>query len=135
MRKIIDTCCIVLLATLVAACAREDASPYPKQSWEDITVEIQTRPLRIEQPGMIEFLVIATRSQPRGPAHNLLVTIRIDEEGNWHQAIQDGHLGVYRRALPVRDPKSDVLSVRIQYDNREGLLRFPLAMGQAETTH
>lgn len=130
MRNITHICCAALLAALMAACAREDASPYPPQSWEDVTVEIETRPLRIESAGMVEFLVIATRG-PRRPAHNLLVTIRTDEAGNWHQAIQDGHLGVYRRALPVRDPASDVLWVRVQYDNREGILRFPLAVEPA----
>lgn len=128
MRKLAEICLIAVSLVLLAACAREDASPYPSQSWEDVVVGLETRPLRIDAAGMVEFLVIATRG-PRRPAHNLLVTLRIDDEGNWHQAIQDGHLGVYRRALPVPDPERDVLSVRIQYDNREGILRFPLAPG------
>lgn len=116
--------CSLLLA---GACARDDASPWPPQKWEDITVRLETRPLRITSPGMVEFLVVATR-EPRGPAHNLLVYIRTDQGGKWHQAIQDGHLGVYRRALAVRDPATDVLEVRIEYDNRVGTMHFPIAV-------
>lgn len=114
-------------ALLAGGCARDDASPWPEQRWEDIVIGLETRPLRITSPGMVEFLVVARR-EPRGPANNLLVNIRIDEEGRWRQAIQDGHLGVYRRAIAVEDPENDVLQVRIEYDNRTGILYFPLAI-------
>lgn len=115
----------MLAALLLFGCGQGGVEPYPPQVWEDITVQVETRPARIEE-GMIEFLVIATRP-PRRPAHNLLVYISIDDTGAWTQAIQDGHLGVYRRALPVTDAENNVLNVRILYDNRESVLQFPLA--------
>ncbi len=105
--------------------ARQPGSPA---GVEDITIEVETRPARVEE-GMIEFLIIATR-QPRRPAHNLLVFISIDDTGAWTQAIQDGHMGVYRRALPITDPANNVLNVRIRYDDRERTLEFPLAQSE-----
>ncbi len=114
---------------LLYGCGGERVSAYPSQLWEDITIEIETRPARVEE-GMIEFLVIATR-QPRRPAHNLLVFISIDDTGAWQQAIQDGHMGVYRRALMITDPASNVLNVRIRYDDRERTLQFPLVQTPA----
>lgn len=113
---------------LLYGCGQESIAPYPPQMWEDITIEVETRPARVEE-GMIEFLIIATR-QPRRPAHNLLVFISIDDTGAWTQAIQDGHMGVYRRALPITDPANNVLNVRIRYDDRERTLEFPLAQSE-----
>lgn len=76
-------------------------------------------------PGMNEFIVIATVEQ-RKPANSLIVSLRINEEGRWHQAIQDGNVGAYRRALLVKDPQQDNLFVQVDYDNRQGILMFPL---------
>lgn len=119
----------LLVCVLLYGCGRDGISPYPPQIWEDLVIEVETRPARVEE-GMIEFLIIASR-QPRRPAHNLLVFISIDDTGVWQQAIQDGHMGVYRRALQVTDPENNVLNVRIRYDDRERTLRFPLV--QEET--
>lgn len=119
----------LLITLLLYGCGRDGIAPYPPQMFEDVVVQIETRPARVEE-GMIEFLVIATR-EPRRPAHNLLVYISIDDTGVWQQAIQDGHMGVYRRALAVTDPESNVLNVRIRYDDRERILHFPLAQQEA----
>ncbi len=121
---------LTALLLLVAACGSRDVPPpFPVQQWEDIKVEIESRPPRLS-PGMNEFLVIATRP-PRKPAHDLIVSLRINDRGKWHQAIQDGHVGVYRRAILVPDPDNDVLAVRLQRDEREGVLYFPLRQQEA----
>lgn len=117
--------CTLLLCSLLSGCGGSGIAPYPPQIWEDLIIEVETRPARVEE-GMIEFLIIASR-QPRRPAHNLLVYISIDDAGAWIQAIQDGHMGVYRRALKVTDPENNVLNVRIRYDDRERTMHFPLA--------
>ncbi len=113
-----------ILVLVMAGCAPSDIPVYPSQKWEDITVTIETRPSRAKR-GMNEFLVIATRP-PRRPASDLIVSIRINDKGKWHQGIQDGHVGVYRRAIFVEDPEKDVLAVRLEHDDREGFLFFPL---------
>lgn len=119
---------VLLLAMLLAACGSSGPS-FPPQTWEDVQIELETRPPRLEE-GMNEFLVIATRGHAR-PAHDLLVSLAINNTDHWQQAIQDGHVGAYRRAMRVSDPASDVLFVRIEHDSREGILRFPLGEQQA----
>jgi hypothetical protein len=114
-----------MFALIVASCGREPMGVMPAKTWEDITIQVETRPPLLEK-GMNEFLVIATKLDRR-PAHNLLVSLRINEDGQWHQAIQDGEVGVYRRAINTAMPKTDVLFVRIARDNREGIFEFPLA--------
>ncbi|HHG90509.1 MAG TPA: hypothetical protein ENJ90_08535 [Devosia sp.] len=117
-------CCGVLIAMLLSACG-EPLPALPAQQWEDIIVQVETRPPQAV-PGMNEFLVVATR-KPRKPAHDLIVSMRINDEGRWHQAIQDGHVGVYRRAIRVSDPARDVLAVRLERDQRVGVLHFSLS--------
>ncbi len=114
---------LALLVGLVAACS-DPIPKLPDQSWADIKVTVETRPPTL-QSGMNEFIVLASRSSGIA-AHNLIVSLRVND-GRWHQAIQDGHVGAYRRAVMVGNPKSDVLFVKIEDDNREGVLRFPLA--------
>lgn len=115
------------LVLLLAACGGS-APSLPVQNWEDVQVEVETRPPLLE-PGMNEFVVIATRG--KRPASDLIVSIAINDTERWHQAIQDGHVGAYRRAVRVPDPVNDVLFVRIEHDNRQGILRFPLIAQRA----
>lgn len=98
----------------------------PAQTWDNMRIQIETRPPRL-QKGMNEFLVVASKGKDNGiPAHDLIVSLAINDSDHWEQAIQDGFVGVYRRAMPVSDPANDVLLVRIEHDKREGILRFPL---------
>jgi len=60
---------------------------------------------------MNEFLLIANHQQ-RGFINNLLVEVRTDG-GAWKQAMPDGALGVFRRALPVNDIHHALLHVRL----------------------
>lgn len=115
---------LILPALVLAGCAPSDIPVYPTKKWEDINITIETRPSRAER-GMNEFLIIATRP-PRRPASDLIVSIRINNTGKWHQGIQDGHVGVYRRAVFVEDPEKDALFVRLEHDDREMILQFPL---------
>ncbi len=116
---IISSLCLIL-----SACDSTPVPSMPAQTWEDVKIQVETRPSQISR-GMNEFLIIASR-EGRKPVHNLIITLRINEEGRWNQAIQDGHVGVYRRAIAVGDPGTDVLYVRIERDNRQAILRFPL---------
>lgn len=110
------------LTVMLIGCGAS-APSFPPQTWEDVQVDLETRPPWLE-PGMNEFIVIATRG--KRPAHDLIVSLAINNTERWQQAIQDGHVGAYRRAIRVPDPASDVLFIRIEHDNRQGILRFPL---------
>lgn len=96
----------------------------PPQSWADFQINVETRPTQAIA-GMNEFIILATREKGK-VANKLIISLRINEEGQWHQAIQDGYVGAYRKALLVKNPQQDILFVRIEYDNREGILAFPL---------
>ncbi len=119
---------LVAVVMLGACGAGDNAWAPPPQSWQDLTIRIETRPVQLRQ-GMNEFLVIANRQQ-RGFTSDLMVDVRTDAS-EWRQAMPDGALGVYRRALPVRDLQHDRLYVRLQRHGERGLLVFPLAGGNS----
>ncbi|MEQ6340454.1 MAG: hypothetical protein M3A44_02095 [Gammaproteobacteria bacterium] len=113
-----------LLSLALAACANQDAPVIPPQMSDDVQISVEPRP-EIPIVGMNEFLVTATR-KPSRPAFDLIVSVRMSESDVWRQAIQDGHVGVYRRALMVDDPATQAVFVRIEQKGKTRELRFPL---------
>lgn len=118
------------LLLLISACADKEAVSLGPLQWQDVQFVVETRPTPLRE-GMNEFIVIATRERGR-PGVGLIVSIRVDENMDWRQTIQDGYTGVYRRALRVNDPQRDVLSVKIfntkaeEGEVVEEILYFPL---------
>lgn len=111
---------------LVSCTDARDAPVLPSQTWEGVKLSVETRPL-VPVPGMNEFLVIANEKS-RKPATDMIVSIRMGEGDPWRQAIQDGHVGVYRRALLVGNEAQPVLYMYLKRGGKEGMLRFPLQM-------
>jgi hypothetical protein len=117
----------LLLVFLLFSCMGEVPSS-PVKEWEGMEFRLETRPPYITR-GMMEFLVIANRPG-RKPASDLLIELRVGPTGRWVQAIEDGNVGVYRRAMRINDPATDVMYMHIQNKkNKEGLLEFPLSYG------
>ena len=127
--------CILVLALLtVSGCADEQAVLLGPQQWQDLEFVVETRPSPI-RAGMNEFVVIASREVYK-PGIGLIVDIRVNEKLAWRQAIQDGFTGVYRRAVRVNNPQTDVLAVHVRRDKKsqkeskekevETTLYFPL---------
>lgn len=86
-------------------------------------VRIETHP-NPPLAGMSEIVVIITT--PRGkPAGDLTVSLRGNDSVPWVQAIQDGFIGVYRRAVDIGDSKTAVVQVRLQQGAAEKVLLFP----------
>lgn len=119
MKRISVLLCAVLL---LGACGASE-SRLPVQAWQGVTIGVETRPAPVVT-GMNEFLVSGMRP-PRRAAHDLLVSIRMSDEDPWVQSIQDGHTGVYRRALNVGDGPQ-TLQVRLKHGAEETVLRYPL---------
>jgi len=119
---------LALIAVIGYGCSG-DVPLSPPQSWKNYQFSIETRPPMVTT-GMNEFLVIANKDG-RNPAHDVLVSLRVGETGRWVQAIQDGHVGVYRRALRVVDPINDVLHVHVSQGKEDAVLKFPLNYQQA----
>lgn len=110
---------------LLGACDGEnqavpDAQP---QIWQGAEVRVESRPSP-PRPGINEFLVIVTGD--RGPVHDIMISVRTDDQDQWVQAIQDGEVGVYRRAAKVGPGIRSVLQVQIKRNGTEGVLLFPL---------
>lgn len=113
-------------------CADEQAVRLGPQQWSDLQIVVEARPSPV-RVGMNEFIVIASREEYK-PVVDLIVTIRTDEKTDWRQAIQDGYTGVYRRAVRVNNPKTDVLTVHVRKTksnakgaDSEKVLYFPLS--------
>jgi len=118
---------LILTGMLIAGCSSEQPgwSPEP-QAWQDITIRIETQPSPIRR-GMNEFILIANHQQ-RGFVNDLLVEVHTNGSG-WKQAMPDGALGVFRRALPVGDVQQDHLYVRLTRRGQHGDMKFALAPG------
>ncbi len=128
MRRLV---CLLGAALLLSACGDENAVRLGPQHWDDTRFVVETRPSPVRR-GMTEFIVIATRGSAR-PGVGYVISLRTRPEESWHQAIQDGFTGVYRRAIWVEDPQHDSLQVlvrksakKIDEGARETVLSFPL---------
>ncbi len=125
---------LVLPLLLVGCVGGDDTMELPTKQWGDIHITVQTRPPKVKA-GMIEFMVLAA-IKGRKPENELVVSLRMEGSQKWHQAIQDGFLGVYRRVVQVRDPARDVLAgkLRVKKSDKEKILYFPLALQQPTNT-
>jgi hypothetical protein len=127
MAKTLLTIFLTLLAAGLAACnnGSENAS-IPAQHWNEMVVRIETHPYP-PLAGMSEIVVIVTG--PHGkPAGDLTVSLRGNESMPWVQAIQDGFIGVYRRAIDIGDGKTAVVQVRLQQGTMQKVLLFPFKL-------
>ncbi len=113
--------CALLLA---AGCGQ--STPLPSQTWNGIEFTLETRPSP-PRPGVNEVLVL-TRGPDRRPVHDLLLQLRAGDDGAWVQAIQDGNIGVYRRALALGAAPHGVLYLQVHQGAQGGLLSFPLEL-------
>jgi hypothetical protein len=118
---------LCLLLINLAACGGESGQlSIPSQHWKDADVRIETHP-NPPLAGMSEIVVIATGPHGR-PIPDLTVSLRGNDSMQWVQAIQDGNIGVYRRAIDIGDGESVALQVRLKQGADEKVLLFPLKL-------
>lgn len=126
MNKLPSVLLSLFLAGLAACSEGVDQVSIPAQHWKDADVRIETHPSP-PLAGMSEIVVIVTG--PRGrPIQDLMVSLRGKDSMQWVQAIQDGRIGVYRRAIDIGDSESVTLQVRLQHGTDEKVLLFPLKL-------
>jgi len=114
---------LLLVVLLLQACSDRDVPRMPAQQWQELNIVLQTRPLQL-RPGMNEFLVIATDN--RGlPGDDMVVSLRTNAAEPWSQSIQDGHSGVYRRAIKVRAGQRSVM-LQLKRGKEQTVLEYPL---------
>lgn len=102
---------------------------FTPQQWGDVIITIEARP-GPTAGSVCEFLIMASFAN-NTPAHSMMVSIRMNDQGPWKQAIQDGMVGVYRRSDRVNSLDTDVLAIQLKRKGEEGVLRFALKDRQA----
>lgn len=113
-----------ILLLMLSACGGEKTDDAPPQKWQSMEVRVETRPSP-PRLGMNEVLVMVTDTHGR-PGYDMVVSIRTSDQDKWVQAIQDGQVGVYRRAVEFAPGERSVLQVRLKGYDTEGILRFPM---------
>ena len=113
------------VVALLAGCdgSEHNADSLP-QRWQNLDVRVESRPSPPAM-GMNEFLVIITGAHG-APVWDCRVNIRTSEADPWKQSIEDGRVGVYRRAALVEAGQRSVLQVQLRCQGDETVLRFPL---------
>lgn len=114
-----------LLVVFLSGCSGPDPRyQMAPQKWNDVVIKVESRPTPI-RAGMNEFLVLATLERGK-PVHDLIISLRADANAEWQQAIQDGHSGVYRRALRVPGTRILYVNVRKKMAEEGIVLEFPI---------
>ena len=112
---------VLAAASLVACGDGSEGNAIAVQHWKDADIRIETHP-NPPLAGMSEIVIIITG--PRGrPIPDLTVSIRGSDAMPWVQAIQDGMIGVYRRAVDIGSGDAVILQVRLQQGSEEKVLR------------
>jgi len=94
------------------------------QEMGDYSFRLESRPPHVTA-GMNEFLLVGNFKK-KFRAYDLIISYRIGPTGKWNQAIQDGHTGVYRKAMRVADPESDVLYVYVKQSKKTQMTDEPI---------
>jgi hypothetical protein len=101
-----------------------DTQDTPIENWRDLQIHVESRSYS-PMPGMRELLVFVNRNRVL-PAWDCRVELRTSDADPWKQAIEDGRVGVYRRAAKVDEREHSVLQIWIRAEGSETVLRIPL---------
>jgi hypothetical protein len=127
MKKYLNVLLSLLLTTGLVACGDSgEGNVIAVQHWQEADIRVETHP-NPPLAGMSEIVIIITGPHGR-PIPNLTVSIRGSDSSAWVQAIQDGMIGVYRRAVDIGDANPAVLQVRLQQGTQEKILLYPLKL-------
>jgi hypothetical protein len=115
---------------LLPACSSDDTSvSLGSQSWGTYTVAVESRPAP-PRPGSNE-IVIQVSGEKHRPVYDALVFVRTAPTAEWTQAIEDGHVGVYRRAVRFARGGNASLEVLLRRNGEESTLVFPVNVSGA----
>jgi hypothetical protein len=122
-RWILRRAALPAAAIALASCGGESRDSATL-SWRDLQVHVESRSYGAI-PDLKELLVFVNRNVTL-PAWDCRVDLRTSDADPWKQAIEDGHVGVYRRAAKVDARDHSVLQVWIHAEDSDTVLRFPL---------
>ena len=117
-----------MLLSLLAGCGADTGNAQiGAQRWGDLDVAVEVRPSP-PRAGHNEVVVIVSGEHHR-PVYDALVYLRAQADLPWVQAIEDGHVGVYRRAVFFAGAGDAAVQVRLQRGRDESVLVFPVRLG------
>jgi hypothetical protein len=129
MKKYLYVVTSVLACICLAACGNTNEDyQIPVQHWKDVDVRLETHP-NPPMAGMSEIVIIITGPHGR-PIPDMTVSMRGNDKLSWVQAIQDGMIGVYRRAVNIGDGEEVELQVRLQHKQEQKILLYPLKLAK-----
>ena len=114
---------IGLLCMVTVACSKGEQARIPAQLWNGIIFKIETHPYPV-RAGHNEIWLKATK-KGGGPASSIVVSLRANESAEWVQSVQDGHIGIFRRAVKIEEG-DQYLYAHIRRGKTETELRFEL---------
>ncbi len=121
---------LYLTMTLVLMSCGGEAVRLAAQKFEGNIYQIEVRPGPTILKGMNEFLVIVSNKHNQ-PVADLIVSLRTNNKSGWKQMIQDGRVGVYRRAIEIKNPQTGILQLQVRKEKDElTVLKFPLNLTQ-----
>jgi hypothetical protein len=126
MNKFSTTVLCMLMLGLTACSEASHEVVIPVQHWKDIDVRVETHP-NPPVAGMTEVVAIVTGPHGR-PVGDMVISIRGNDSMPWVQTIQDGRIGVYRRAVDLGDVGAMKLEVHLQQGDKEKIMLFPLTL-------
>jgi hypothetical protein len=115
-----------LLAVVLAACG-SSGSDYVVgvRQTADLTVTIESRPAP-PRAGNNEVVIGLETRTGRRPVYDAQVFVRSGATPDWVQAIEDGHVGVYRRAVNMGPGGQTQIEVRIQRGDHLDVVSVPV---------
>lgn len=128
VKKLLAILFAFLVVGLAACNDGSEVHSIPVQHWNTTDVRVETHP-NPPLAGMSEIVVIVTGPHGR-PIPDLTISLRGNESMPWVQAIQDGFIGVYRRAVDIGDGEAVKLQVRLQQGKEQKVFIFPLKLAQ-----
>ena len=112
----------LVLTFLLSGCVDIPIYRFAPQQWNDVVITVEARP-GPTSGAVCEFVIIASFLN-NTPAHTIRVSLRMNDQGPWKQAIQDGMVGVYRRSDRVNSLDTDVFYIQLRHKDAEAVLRF-----------
>ena len=104
----------------------EQSGVVGTRQWGVYEVTVETRPWPPRE-GQNEVVVVVAGERHR-PIYDAVVNLRAQESLPWVQAIEDGHVGVYRRAVRFAAGAQGNLQVQLQRGEDRIVLDFPVAV-------
>jgi hypothetical protein len=123
---------LALAAALgMGACGSEDASSrIGSDRWGAYDVVVESRPAP-PRAGNNEVVVVVTGERHQ-PVYDAVVFVRTSGVSDWTQAIEDGHVGVYRRAVNFGHGGAITLEVQLKRGTEEAVLSFPVTLAASQ---